>query len=56
MLANTIPSVHNPSQLSVLILFFIYLGALRFQEFSTDLASTFVCIGSINILTSRLSS
>jgi heme exporter protein CcmC len=34
---------------SVLILFFIYLGALRFQEFSADLASIFICIGSINI-------
>nr|AHI15982.1 cytochrome c biogenesis C [Blasia pusilla]QIA59569.1 cytochrome c biogenesis C [Blasia pusilla] len=34
---------------SVLILFFIYLGALRFQEFSADVASIFICIGLINI-------
>nr|QIA60523.1 cytochrome c biogenesis C [Scapania ornithopodioides] len=34
---------------SVLILFFIYLGALRFQEFSADVASIFICIGPINI-------
>jgi heme exporter protein CcmC len=34
---------------SVLILFFIYPGALRFQEFSADVASIFICIGLINI-------
>jgi heme exporter protein CcmC len=34
---------------SVLILFFIYLGALRFQQFSADVASIFICIGLINI-------
>jgi heme exporter protein CcmC len=34
---------------SVLILFFIYLGALRFQEFSADVASISICIGPINI-------
>lgn len=34
---------------SVLILFFIYLGALRFQQFSTDVASIFIRIGLINI-------
>jgi ABC-type transport system involved in cytochrome c biogenesis permease subunit len=30
-------------------LFFIYPGALRFQEFSADVASIFICIGLINI-------
>nr|AHI15981.1 cytochrome c biogenesis C [Bazzania trilobata]QGQ61910.1 cytochrome c biogenesis C [Bazzania tridens]QIA59527.1 cytochrome c biogenesis C [Bazzania japonica] len=34
---------------SVLISFFIYLGALRFQEFSADVASISICIGPINI-------
>jgi heme exporter protein C len=34
---------------SVLILFFIYPGALRFQKFSTDIASIFICIELINI-------
>jgi heme exporter protein C len=34
---------------SVLILFFIYSGALRFQQFSADVASIFICIGLINI-------
>ena len=34
---------------SVLILFFIYLGVLRFQQFSADVASIFIRIGSINI-------
>nr|NP_943697.1 subunit of ABC transporter for cytochrome c1 [Chara vulgaris]AAP92205.1 subunit of ABC transporter for cytochrome c1 [Chara vulgaris]WAK98797.1 subunit of ABC transporter for cytochrome c1 [Chara vulgaris] len=34
---------------SVLILLFIYLGALRFLFFSADVASLFVCIGLINI-------
>jgi heme exporter protein CcmC len=34
---------------SVLILFFIYPGALRFQEFSADVASISICIGPINI-------
>jgi heme exporter protein CcmC len=34
---------------SVLILFFIYLGALRFNTISADIASIFICIGFINI-------
>nr|QIA60649.1 cytochrome c biogenesis C [Metacalypogeia alternifolia] len=34
---------------SVLISFFIYPGALRFQEFSADVASISTCIGPINI-------
>jgi heme exporter protein C len=34
---------------SVLILFFIYRGTLRFQEFFADVASIFICIGLINI-------
>jgi heme exporter protein CcmC len=34
---------------SVLILFFIYLGALRFHEISAEVASVFICIGLINI-------
>nr|YP_008816155.1 cytochrome c1 ABC transporter subunit [Roya obtusa]YP_009755743.1 subunit of ABC transporter for cytochrome c1 [Roya anglica]AGZ90399.1 cytochrome c1 ABC transporter subunit [Roya obtusa]QIQ22982.1 subunit of ABC transporter for cytochrome c1 [Roya anglica] len=34
---------------SVLILFFIYLGALRFYTFSAEIASLFICIGLINI-------
>ena len=34
---------------SVLILFFIYLGVLRFQQFSADVASISICIGLINI-------
>nr|QIA60398.1 cytochrome c biogenesis C [Heteroscyphus zollingeri] len=34
---------------SVLISFFIHPGAPRFQEFSADVASIFICIGPINI-------
>lgn len=34
---------------SVSILFFIYLGALRLQKLSVELASIFICIGLINI-------
>nr|YP_010576500.1 cytochrome c biogenesis C [Andreaea regularis]UZN44041.1 cytochrome c biogenesis C [Andreaea regularis] len=34
---------------SVLILFLIYLGALRFQQFSADVASISIRIGLINI-------
>lgn len=34
---------------SVLILLFIYLGALRFNEFSAEIGSIFICIGLINI-------
>ena len=34
---------------SVLILLFIYLGALRFASISADIASMFICIGLINI-------
>jgi heme exporter protein CcmC len=34
---------------SVLISFFIYSGAPRFQQFSADVASIFICIGLINI-------
>jgi len=34
---------------SVLILSFIYLGALHFQEFSLDAISIFICIRLINI-------
>nr|YP_009755782.1 subunit of ABC transporter for cytochrome c1 [Gonatozygon brebissonii]QIQ23060.1 subunit of ABC transporter for cytochrome c1 [Gonatozygon brebissonii] len=34
---------------SVLILFFIYLGALRLFEFSAEIGSIFICIGLINI-------
>jgi len=34
---------------SVLILFFLYLGALRFQQLSADVASIFICIGLIDI-------
>jgi heme exporter protein C len=34
---------------SVLILLFIYLGALRFNEFSPEISAIFVCIGLINI-------
>nr|QIA60154.1 cytochrome c biogenesis C [Haplomitrium mnioides]QIA60196.1 cytochrome c biogenesis C [Haplomitrium mnioides] len=33
----------------VSISFFIYLGALRFQEFSADVAPISICIGPINI-------
>lgn len=34
---------------SVLILFFIYLGAIQFHTISADIASIFICIGFINI-------
>nr|YP_009167263.1 cytochrome c biogenesis C [Ginkgo biloba]AJP33459.1 cytochrome c biogenesis C [Ginkgo biloba] len=34
---------------SVFILFFIYLGALRFQKLSVELASILICVGLINI-------
>lgn len=34
---------------SVLILLFIYLGALRFHEISAEIGSVFICIGLINI-------
>lgn len=34
---------------SVLILFFIYLGALRFQKLSVELASILICVGLIDI-------
>jgi heme exporter protein C len=34
---------------SVLILLFIYLGALRFNEISAEIGSIFICIGLINI-------
>lgn len=34
---------------SVLILLFIYLGAIRFSEFSAEIGSIFICIGLINI-------
>jgi heme exporter protein CcmC len=34
---------------SVLILFFIYLGAIRLSEFSAEIGSIFICIGLINI-------
>nr|AKJ25493.1 cytochrome c maturase subunit C [Geranium phaeum] len=34
---------------SVLILFFIYLGALCFQKLSVELASIFICVGLIDI-------
>ncbi len=33
----------------VLILFFIYPGALCFQEFSGDVAFIFICVRLINI-------
>ncbi|KAI3923969.1 hypothetical protein MKW92_019751 [Papaver armeniacum] len=34
---------------SVLILFLIYLGALRFQKLSVELASISICVGPIDI-------
>ncbi|KAI3978244.1 hypothetical protein MKX01_013075 [Papaver californicum] len=34
---------------SLLILFLIYLGALRFQKLSVELASISICIGPIDI-------
>jgi ABC-type transport system involved in cytochrome c biogenesis permease subunit len=34
---------------SVLILFFIYLGALCFQKLSVELASILICVGLIDI-------
>ena len=34
---------------SVLILLFIYLGAMRFSEMSAEIGSIFICIGCINI-------
>lgn len=34
---------------SVLILFFIYLGAIRFCKMSAQIGSIFICIGCINI-------
>jgi heme exporter protein C len=34
---------------SVLILFFIYLGAIRFCDISAEIGSIFICIGCINI-------
>ncbi|MCL7044411.1 hypothetical protein MKW94_006147 [Papaver nudicaule] len=34
---------------SVLILFLIYLGALRFQKLSVELASILICVGPIDI-------
>lgn len=34
---------------SVLILLFIYLGALRFNEISAEIGSIFICIGCLNI-------
>lgn len=40
---------------SVLILFFIYLGALRFNKISSDIASIFICLGFINIPIIKLS-
>jgi len=34
---------------SVLILFFIYLGILRFNQISAEIASIFICLGFVNI-------
>ncbi|MCL7042672.1 hypothetical protein MKW94_001359 [Papaver nudicaule] len=36
---------------SVLILFLIYLGALRFQKLSVELDSISICVGPIDIIT-----
>jgi len=34
---------------SVLIMLFIYIGAIRFSEFSAEIGCIFICIGLINI-------